>query len=180
MVQWGEAARKRSITDELTGFYNRRYLDESLPALVKKAVEADESLAICMLDLDHFRKINEELSHALGDQVIQEAVGVLHEVLLPTDVAVRYGGDEFVLIMPNTSAPEAEDRAWEVCRRMAALDILRRHKCSVKKVTTSIGLAALPGDGRNAKELSEAADKALYQAKELGRNRVVCSSGGGT
>jgi diguanylate cyclase (GGDEF)-like protein len=178
MVQWGEAARKRSITDELTGFYNRRYLDESLPSVVKEATDRQEKMAICMLDLDHFRVINEELSHAIGDQAIKEAVGVLRNVLLPSDIAVRYGGDEFVLIMPNTSRPEAEKRAWDVCSGVAALDLLSTHPCSIERITTSIGLACLPDHGSSANDLAEAADRALYEAKESGRNRVVTCSGG--
>jgi diguanylate cyclase (GGDEF)-like protein len=178
MVQWGEAARKRSITDELTGFYNRRFLDESLPTLVKEAADAGKPLAICMLDLDHFRTINEEISHEVGDLAIQSAVSVLKEVLLPDDIAIRYGGDEFVLIMPETTADDAAERAQKVCSKVSKLDILRKYDCSVKSVTTSIGVACLPIHGKTSEELSDAADKALYQAKESGRNRVVMLPGG--
>lgn len=177
MVQWGEAARKRSITDELTGFYNRRYLDESLPSLVSNAEESNSPLAVCMLDLDHFRTINEEISHEVGDMAIQAAVGILEDVLLPTDIVVRYGGDEFVIIMPDTNVEDAESRAWKVCHGVAALDVLSGYECSIKRVTTSIGLAAVPGHGVTSKAVSEAADKALYQAKESGRNRVVVLPG---
>ena len=180
MVQWGEAARKRSITDELTGFYNRRYLDESLPSFVKKAADENQPMALCMLDLDHFRNINEEISHAVGDQVIKDAVAVVRGVLLPTDIAVRYGGDEFVIIMPNTTRPDAIARAWEVCRGIAALDVLADYTCSIKNVTTSIGIATRPEDGLTAAKLSAAADKALYESKETGRNRVTPSEGDNT
>ncbi|MBT3275767.1 MAG: GGDEF domain-containing protein, partial [Spirochaetales bacterium] len=133
MVQWGEAARKRSITDELTGFYNRRYLDESLPGLVKAASHSGQPFGICMMDLDHFRNINEELSHAIGDQIIQGVVAVLNEVLLPKDVPIRYGGDEFVILMPESTPADAEKRAKKVCTSIAALKILESYSCSVKQ-----------------------------------------------
>ncbi len=172
MVQWGEAARKRSITDELTGFFNRRYLDEALPSLVLAARDEKKKLCICMLDLDHFRQINEQISHAVGDEVIQKAVSILQDVLLPTDTPVRYGGDEFVILMPGTSPEDGARRAENVRKSLNALDLLKGYNCSVKQVTTSIGLACFPDHAKNVARLKAAADQALYQAKEEGRTRV--------
>ena len=172
MVQWGEAARKRSITDELTGFFNRRYLDEALPSLIKAARDEKKPLSICMLDLDHFRQINEQISHAVGDEVIQKAVSILKGALLPTDTPVRYGGDEFVILMPGTSPADGAWRAENVRSGLNALDLLKDYECSVKQVTTSIGIACFPDHAKNVSRLKEAADQALYQAKEEGRNRV--------
>jgi len=183
MVQWGEAARKRSITDDLTGFFNRRYLDEALPSLVqaardslKTADHGGKYLSICMLDLDHFRQINEQISHAVGDEVIQKAVGVLNEVLLPDDIPVRYGGDEFVILMPGTGPDDAAYRADGVRRGIGALDLLKGYDCSIKRVTTSIGIACFPDHAKDVGHLKESADKALYRAKEEGRDRVVVYS----
>ena len=173
MVQWGEAARKRSITDELTGFYNRRYLDESLHGLIQAAAQKSQRLGMCMMDLDHFRNINEELSHEVGDTIIKQAVAVLRKVLLPTDIPIRYGGDEFVVVLPDTEEAEAAKRARQVCKEIAALDILQSYSCSIKQVTTSIGLAVYPVNGTSADALKDAADRALYMAKDNGRNRVV-------
>ncbi len=182
MVQWGEAAKRRSITDDLTGFFNRRYLDEALPSLVQTARESGKDgdrnhLSICMLDLDHFREINEQISHAVGDEVIQKSVGVLKEVLVPGDIPVRYGGDEFVVLMPGTAAQEAAKRADEIRRKICALDLLANYDCSVKRVTTSIGLACYPDHALDVVKLKEAADRALYRAKENGRNRVFVYTG---
>ena len=173
MVQWGEAARKRSITDELTGFYNRRYLDESLPSLVKKALDNANPICMCMLDLDHFRLINEEISHAVGDQVLERSVAVFREALKDTDIAIRYGGDEFVIIMPDTELRDAEVRAGAIRSGIESLDVLDGFDISIKNVTTSVGLACLPKHADDAPSLAAAADSALYGAKEGGRNRVT-------
>jgi diguanylate cyclase (GGDEF)-like protein len=172
MVQWGEAARKRSITDELTGFFNRRYLDEALPSLIQAARDEKKQLCVCMLDLDHFRQINEQISHAVGDEIIKKAVSILKDVLLPTDTPVRYGGDEFVILMPETAPEDGAKRAENVRKGLNELDLLKDYECSVKQVTTSIGLACFPDHAKNVAGLKEAADQALYRAKEEGRNRV--------
>lgn len=172
MVQWGEAARKRSITDELTGFFNRRYLDEALPSLVQTARDEKSKLCLCMLDLDHFRQINEQISHAVGDEIIQKAVSIMHEVLPSTDIPVRYGGDEFVILMPGTFPGEGAKRAEKVRSGLNALDLLNGYECDIKQVTTSIGLACFPDHAGDVGRLKEAADQALYTAKEEGRNRV--------
>jgi len=183
MVEWGEAARKRSITDELTGFFNRRYLDEALPSLIQGARETlrgaggeEGRLCMCMLDLDHFRQINAQISHAAGDEVIRKSVPVMKDVLLPTDIPVRYGGDEFVVLMPGTGPARAAERADSLRRKIGALDLLSGYNCSVKRVTTSIGIACFPDHAEDPKALKEAADQALYKAKENGRNRVFVYS----
>jgi diguanylate cyclase (GGDEF)-like protein len=172
MVQWGEAARKRSITDELTGFFNRRYLDEALPSLLLSARDEKQHLSICMLDLDHFRQINEQISHAVGDEVIKKAAAVMRAVLQPSDIPVRHGGDEFVILMPATESDESAARAESFRKKLYSLDLLKEYTCSVKKVTTSIGIASYPDHAKNVRRLKEAADQALYRAKESGRNRV--------
>ena len=179
MVQWGEAARKRSITDDLTGLFNRRYLDEALPSLVQAARDSfgDSSqegrrLCLCMLDLDHFRQINEEISHAVGDEVIRKAMAIMKEVLLATDIPVRYGGDEFVILMPDTPPAAAAGRMENLRGKISELDLLGSYECSVRRVTTSIGIACFPDHAKGPARLKEAADRALYKAKETGRNRV--------
>jgi len=167
------------IENRLTGFFNRRYLDEALPALLQEAretpsrtAEDGKKLCICMLDLDHFRQINEQISHAVGDDVIQKAVEILKDVLLPDDIPVRYGGDEFVILMPRTSPVDAQKRAEAVRSGLYALDLLSGYDCSIKKVTTSIGIACFPDHAKDVVGLKEAADRALYRAKEEGRNKV--------
>jgi diguanylate cyclase (GGDEF)-like protein len=172
-VRWGEEARKRSITDPLTGLYNRRYLDETMADYLQKADAGSQPLAYVMLDLDHFRKINEEYSQDMGDRIIIAASECFRRHLRTGDVAARYGGDEFTFILPGTGREEARKVMEAIRLDVEAMDILEGLGGSIKRVTTSQGIACYPENAGDAKGIREAADAALYQAKEMGRNRVV-------
>ena len=182
MVQWGEDARRRAITDPLTGLYNRRYLEEALEEYFMKARDGSKPLSVAMLDLDHFREINERYSEKAGDQVIMSAARIYRRFLRPTDVAARYGGDEFTFVLPDTDLETARTIMESIRRTIEESDLLEeavpncRAKTAVSslpKVTTSQGLACFPEHASDPKTLREAADGALYRAKEAGRNRVV-------
>ncbi len=172
-VQWGEEARKRAITDPLTGLYNRRYLDESIKEYLKKAKNSSKPLAFVMLDLDNFRMINEEYSQDIGDKVIIAAAERFRLHLRSTDIAVRYGGDEFTFILPDTEGGTARNIMEAIRSDVETIDILEGLAGSMRKITTSQGIACFPSDAVDAKMLRESADAALYKAKELGRNRIV-------
>ncbi len=176
LVQWGEEARKRAITDELTGLYNRRHLDETLENAVGAARLNGAPLSLVMVDLDHFGAINEQYTQAVGDVVIKEVVGVFRRSLRAGDIAARYGGDEFNLVLQGTDAPTAVEVCSTICNRVAALDVLRSKGGTIDRVTTSQGVATFPENADRAATLREAADAALYAAKEAGRNRVVHAS----
>jgi diguanylate cyclase (GGDEF)-like protein len=178
MVLWGEKASRRAITDELTGAYNRRFLEDSLDGLVEEAVRCSTPLSLLMIDLDYFRQINELYGHAKGDEAIKAVVQVFRRFLGEKDIIARYGGDELVIILPAAGCAEAADLAWRICREVAALDIFGRPDGPIRNVTTSIGIASCPQHATDAKALRAAADKALYTAKEQGRNRVGCAPGG--
>jgi diguanylate cyclase (GGDEF)-like protein len=181
MVQWGEEARRRAITDPLTGLYNRRYLDEALEEYFMKARTGSKPLSLVMLDLDHFRQINETLSEKAGDRVIKAAAEIYKRFLRPTDVAARYGGDEFTFILPDTDAAAARTIMEDIRRTIEESDLLEgiapagrdSEGVSPLRVTTSQGLACYPEHAGEARSLREAADNALYRAKETGRNRIV-------
>jgi len=182
MVQWGEDARRRAITDALTGLYNRRYLEEALEEYFMKARNGSKPLSLVMLDLDHFREINEKYSEKIGDRVITAAAEIYRRFLRQTDVAARYGGDEFTFILPDTDAETAHALMESIRRAIEESDLLedairdsrvKSTNSSLPKVTTSQGLACYPQHATDAKTLREAADGALYRAKETGRNRVV-------
>ncbi|WP_297366564.1 GGDEF domain-containing protein [Acidocella sp.] len=160
-----------ACTDPLTGLANRRAFDEVMAAL-----ETDSSwalpLALCMLDLDHFKPFNDRLGHLAGDDCLRQAAGAMRAQLRrQTDVLARYGGEEFVLILPNTSHAEAQDIAARV--RAAVFALGRSHPASpFGRVTVSAGLA-VAGSAERVRGLVAQADGALYRAKQAGRNQVA-------
>jgi diguanylate cyclase (GGDEF)-like protein len=165
--------------------YNRRYLEEALEEYFMKARAGSKSLSLVMLDLDHFREINEKYSEKVGDRVIVAASEIFRRFLRPTDVAARYGGDEFTFILPETDAETARSIMESIRRGIEESDLLdkavpgseaRSKSSPLPKVTTSQGLACFPDHATETKDLREAADSALYRAKESGRNRVVVAS----
>ncbi len=168
MVTWGESARKRAVTDELTGVYNRRFLEDSLDGYLAEAREKGAPLTLAMADLDHFRQINEQHGQEKGDEAIKCMASAFRSSLRPTDVIARYGGDEFLLILPSTTSKEAMPLMSAACAKVAGMGI--------PVVTTSLGIASWPEHAVDLAELKAAADGALYRAKEEGRNRVVCAA----
>jgi len=177
MLQWGETARKRAVTDAATGLFNRRFLDEVIEEQFQKArTQNHASVAVVMIDLDHFNTINEEYGHAAGDEVIAAVVPVFREHFRESDIVSRYGGDEFTVLMPNTDAHEASMICNAVCREVAGLRVLADRGGSVSRVTTSYGIAAFPKHGTAVAEVWERADQALYYAKRHGRNQVAVAS----
>ncbi len=174
MVQWGDKARKRAITDEMTGVYNRRFLDDSLNQYVEESRKNGEPLALVMVDLDYFRQINELYGHETGDGVIRDVVEVFKRHLRDKNIIARYGGDEFTFLLPGAE----KERALALCNAIRAdveqLDTLSKFDGAIKKVTTSQGLASFPESADDVDSLKKNADTALYRAKEEGRNRVVC------
>lgn len=174
MVVWGEEARKRAITDELTGVYNRRFLDESLQNHFRIAIK--KKISLVMADLDNFRRINEHYSHKAGDRVLVGIIPVFKEYLRKKDILARYGGDEFNVIMPETDLEEAKGIAEKICAEVAGLDLLKGFEESGVKVTISLGIASYPESADSLPALRSGADRALYEAKSGGRNRVVCGS----
>jgi diguanylate cyclase (GGDEF)-like protein len=178
MVEWGEEARRRAITDELTGVYNRRFLDEALMDYFAAARGSGKPLSLIMVDLDHFREINETYGPQAGDRTIVAAVTAFKRVLRGKDVIARYGGDEFTIILPETGLQAAGELAEKMRSEVAggaACSEPRDAGTSGVRVTTSQGVAAFPDNGDDIGTIKEKADEALYRAKEAGRNRVVCA-----
>lgn len=175
MVHWGEAARKRAITDELTGVYNRRFLDDALESHFEAARTGGTSLSLVMVDLDHFREINDMHGHEAGDRLLLQVVAVFTKHLRPNDILARYGGDEFTVLMPDTGTDEALAVAEGIRRDVAAIDSIVSDTGAVCRVTTSQGIATVPDHAADARDLREKADRALYRAKEEGRDRIICA-----
>lgn len=164
------------LTDALTGLHNRRYLERRLEEEVTRALRYQHPLSCLFIDADHFKQINDLHGHGAGDSVLHELALRVKECLRLSDIATRYGGEEFTLLLPQTDAAEAANLAERIRHRVQSKPIAIHGGGSVQ-VTVSIGVAALRRGGtrevlKRAEQLIEAADGALYKAKESGRNQV--------
>jgi diguanylate cyclase (GGDEF)-like protein/PAS domain S-box-containing protein len=171
-----EALRAQSIRDPLTGWFNRRYMEETLEREVLRAARNRHSLAVIMLDVDHFKGFNDSFGHEAGDTVLQKLCQMMKSRIRNEDVACRYGGDEFVLVLPDTSAELAARRAEELRTAVAEMG-MRYQGQSPGLLTLSVGVATFPTDGSTPKELLRASDSALLRAKSEGRDRVRLHNG---
>jgi diguanylate cyclase (GGDEF)-like protein/PAS domain S-box-containing protein len=171
-IRLREALRSQSIKDPLTGLYNRRYLTEMLEREIRRAVRSAQGLGILMLDLDHFKKFNDTYGHDAGDTVLREAASFLSKSIRVEDMVCRFGGEEFVIILPTANLEAAHGRAERIRSKVRELTVLH-HGQSLGMITVSVGVSALPRNGTTAKELLDAADAALYRAKREGRDRVM-------
>lgn len=163
--------RELSVRDPLTGLYNRRYMEETFDREIKRALRKDRSLAVVMTDIDGFKAINDTFGHVPGDMILERVSKFLMKSVRASDVVCRYGGDEFVLILPECSLDEAIRRA-SALRLDAEKTPFGAETIVSGSITMSFGVAALPENGTTREELIQAADQALYASKRAGRNRV--------
>jgi diguanylate cyclase (GGDEF)-like protein len=159
-----EEARALADRDPLTGFYNHRYLHQRLAEEVGRAKRGRRPLSVLMLDLDAFKLVNDTFGHLYGDQVLSWTAEIIRSTLRTSDVAARYGGDEFAVLLPETSADDATKAADRIREAFASAAHVGQAGQRVD-VSLSIGVATFPGDGRTATELIASADAALYRDK---------------
>ncbi len=171
-IRLRDALRNQSIRDPLTGLYNRRYLEETMERETRRAVRSSQGLGVLMLDLDHFKKFNDTYGHEAGDLVLRETAGFLLKSVRAEDIVCRFGGEEFVVILPLAELKITQARAERIRSRLRELSVVHQGQ-SLGVITVSVGVAELPQHGATAKELLEAADAALYRAKKEGRDRVA-------
>jgi len=167
----GEFYRQMSLNDGLTGLYNRAWLNDMLPKVAASAQRSGMPLSLVMIDLDHFKKFNDTHGHPAGDEALRAAAGVIGAALRPSDFAVRYGGEELMVILPDTSAELAALVAGRLCVRLQQAVIFADLRLPLPHITGSFGVACM-GAGMGEQDLIAAADAALYRAKQGGRNRV--------
>lgn len=172
MVKWGEDASLRTVTDKLTGVFNRRYLESELDKRFDMAKKNGTSLVLVMADMDFFREVNEGYSHEIGDQYIVEVAKVFTSTFRETDIVSRYGGDEFTILLPDTDLETAMKINEQVRQNVEKLDFLKDLEGPDLNPSISLGLACYPDTCRTLDELKKQADEALYDAKNSGRNRV--------
>jgi two-component system cell cycle response regulator len=165
-----------AITDGLTGLHNRRYMESHLETLAEQAAQRSKPLALMMLDIDFFKSINDNHGHDAGDDVLREFAVRIRKSIRGIDLACRYGGEEFVIVMPETDVHVAGMVA-ERLRRAIAGEPFAIDKGSKRiEVTISIGLSTLETKGEPIADVLKRADVALYRAKNDGRNRVVATA----
>jgi diguanylate cyclase (GGDEF)-like protein len=159
-------------TDLLTGVHNRRWMDEMFPRQLARSVRSGQPLALLMVDIDRFKRLNDTYGHRNGDIVLKAVARRLADTLRPTDFLVRYGGEEFVALLPGAGGAAAQAAAERLRTAVETADYKAPEPYTLLQVTVSVGVALL-SPGESVEQLIERADRALYQAKAAGRNRVI-------
>jgi len=177
LIRWGETARRRAITDEMTGLYNRRFLEESIKERFSNSSMNFRIMSLLMMDLDKIHGINDKHGTKAGDIVITAASRIINDCLRPGDIPARLSGDEFAVLLPDTDMSNATTVAERIREKIEKQQIEvpeapGANKNVVISTRTSIGIAIAPMHAKTTEELEETADAALRKAKDLGRNRV--------
>ncbi len=169
-----DSLREQSIRDALTGLFNRRYLEESLDRELARAARENRPLAVFMLDVDHFKKFNDEHGHEAGDAVLRALGRALRDNARTGDLPCRFGGEEFTIVLPGATLDAAREWGERLMQRVRRLAVKAGGQ-ALPGITVSLGLAAYPVHGNDRETLLQAADLALYDAKHAGRDRLVAS-----
>lgn len=162
----------KAMRDALTGLYNRGYLEESLDREESRAKRSDRPFGVMMIDIDHFKRCNDQFGHAAGDEVLRAVAQFMLSLARGEDILCRYGGEEFVLVMANALPETVRERAERIRSGVSALQIEYDGRV-IGPVTASIGIAMFPDHGGSGPSVLRAADVALYRAKQAGRDRIV-------
>jgi diguanylate cyclase (GGDEF)-like protein len=174
-IRLRENLRQLTIRDALTGLYNRRFLEESLNREMARCKRNGTSFGVLMMDLDHFKRFNDTFGHDAGDSVLRSVAQALQENTREGDIACRFGGEEFIVVLPDTDRQGAATRAGRILAVARDLRVTHNGK-TLGSITASIGLAMYPQNGETIKAIVQSADKALYEAKGAGRDRLVVAA----
>ncbi|HXA78960.1 MAG TPA: diguanylate cyclase [Candidatus Acidoferrales bacterium] len=170
-----EVLRSQSIRDPLTGLFNRRYMEESLERELRRAVRSDQCVSLIMMDIDHFKRFNDTFGHQAGDTLLRVLGDFLSQRTRGQDVACRFGGEEFALILAGASSDDGYKRAELLREELKQLTVNHAGRV-LGKITFSIGISAFPGHGTTAEQLLHFADQALYLSKTEGRDRSTIAA----
>ena len=171
-VRLRETLREQAIRDPLTGLHNRRYMEEALDRELRRSKRSGTSIGFIMADLDHFKGFNDTYGHEAGDRLLQAVANRIRNVIRVEDIACRYGGEEFFIILPSASLRVAYERALQIRKEVDEL-VFTYVDQRLRNVTISLGVSAFPAHGSDILTLVRAADQAMYEAKRRGRDRVV-------
>ncbi|GAL37453.1 hypothetical protein JCM19240_1389 [Vibrio maritimus] len=167
-----EKLRSQALSDPLTGLYNRRFFEQKLTEHVNNSATSTESLSLLMLDLDHFKRFNDNFGHDAGDYVLKEISAMLKRTVSDDEIACRLGGEELAVILPHSDMDDATEYADNIVTQIRTMHL--EHKgLSLGQLSVSIGVSTYPEPSSDIEGLVKMADKALYMAKEQGRDRVV-------
>lgn len=167
----------RSITDGLTGLYNRHYLNTHLDNLVRQSLNNNKPMSLIILDMDHFKAVNDTYGHDIGDQVLKQFADIVIKSIRSSDLAARFGGEEFVVLMPETDNQQAKDAAERIRKTLETTQLKVTHEVGQIQKTVSIGVSFMNDMGDTGQAMLKRADEVLYKAKNNGRNRVECAEG---
>ena len=170
-----ESLQNQAIHDPLTGLYNRRYLEETMDRELHRTKRQQTTLGVVMMDLDHFKDFNDTFGHTAGDALLSALANLITTGIRAEDIACRYGGEEFLLIIPGASLEAVRERAEKLRQEVKALQVKYQDRF-LQSATISLGVAIFPDHGLTAAEVIAAADAALYRAKQAGRDRVEIAS----
>jgi diguanylate cyclase (GGDEF)-like protein len=168
-----DSYKNQAITDGLTGLYNRRYMVEYMASLLSISKRGSKALALFMVDIDNFKRLNDEYGHNVGDLVLKEVARTMRRAIRDCDIIARYGGEEFVVTLPETDSAMASEVGERLRDAVASIEWDNLGLGNIPQVTVSVGIAEFPLHGYSHYHLTNAADKALYVAKRTGKNRVV-------
>jgi len=174
-IRLREALQHQAVRDPLTGLFNRRYMQETLDREVSRALRYGHPLSTIFLDLDHFKIFNDTNGHDAGDALLRALGGLLQSRLRVEDVVCRYGGEEFLIILPEAALEAARQRADGLRADIRALAV-RHYDQILGGVSASMGVASMPEHGTTGEQVIRAADRALYQAKQAGRDCVIIAN----
>jgi diguanylate cyclase (GGDEF)-like protein len=170
-----EQLHEQSIRDPLTNLFNRRYLNEIFKRELSRSQRENLSIGIILIDIDHFKQYNDTYGHEGGDVLLRNLGAFLQEHVRAEDVACRFGGEEFILVLPGSSLQITHERAWTLCRQVRYITAEHDDR-QLGHITLSAGVACFPNHGKTVEQLIMVVDDALYRAKRLGRDRV-CVAG---
>jgi diguanylate cyclase (GGDEF)-like protein/PAS domain S-box-containing protein len=172
-----ETLRDQSIRDPLTGLFNRRFMEESLEREMRRAIRKNHPVSVLFIDLDHFKRFNDTFGHDAGDLVLRSVADLFRKLFRVDDVICRYGGEEFGIILPESSAENAAIRANSLREETKKMAIQYKNH-ALGRITLSIGVACFPDHGQTSEELLKAADLCLYESKSAGRDKVSVATRG--
>jgi diguanylate cyclase (GGDEF)-like protein len=167
-----DRAMKLAVTDDVSGYHNTRYLHRYLDRLIEASSAKPAELSLVFFDLDNFKQLVDTHGHPLGAKTLKEVAQTVHHVLHEDDRLVRYGGDEFIVILPRQSKIEAVVKVEQMKKAISSTRYLQKESINAR-LTASFGIASFPDDAKNKRELLAEADRCLFQSKNEGKNRIT-------